>query len=598
MNWGDDELGSGVWDDAPSANIPRISNVEEEEVIGTRDEAPAGNAFAPFLYQTAIDAHSTKVEAAMFPSKDEEVSHQPFGFRDDPLPFSPPVMPLPTTTSLPPVSSTRNAPQSRSNGHYQTPFANTNATMVSQPLSVVDNPLMRSAVTDFTSSFRDPLSFNPSPAPAVKGDFEPAVAKDIIGNRNSTDNASIVPIAPSDTGTIRSYDANEDSEFNQTAISGLSLDDDGKKIGGALGDLPSDWSRRAGEFDTLDPLSRAVKEIGEDDGSSDRRHEVDHENIPIGGGTQGRTELFSFEVNISDPQKVGADLINAHVIYKVKTKTNAPQYRNPEFSVQRRYRDFLWLHNQLTDKYPGAIIPPVPEKHAIGRFQDDFVESRRAALERCVRKITTHPVLQTDDDVRMFLESETFNVDMNQRKRDDAKVSGGFMSAFTASISPSPSPSVRIPEDDPAKQDISNILGTVDEYLRFVTSIKNAFASRVKAYQNKQSLELSLQRKKEMVEKLKASSKIRSDKISVGEGEIAETVKLLADANKEFANVSALLKSELRRYDHERVLDFISSLQAFMQSLIATQREIVRLWESYYDETGQQPPQGQGRKDA
>ncbi|OAD69366.1 hypothetical protein PHYBLDRAFT_116611 [Phycomyces blakesleeanus NRRL 1555(-)] len=73
-----------------------------------------------------------------------------------------------------------------------------------------------------------------------------------------------------------------------------------------------------------------------------------------------------FEVTVEDPQKVG-DAINAHIVYKVKTKTNSPVFRSPECVVARRYRDFLWLYNQLTLGNPGVVVPPVPEKHALGK---------------------------------------------------------------------------------------------------------------------------------------------------------------------------------------------------------------------------------------
>ncbi|KAJ1564564.1 Vacuolar protein sorting-associated protein 5, partial [Cladochytrium tenue] len=154
---------------------------------------------------------------------------------------------------------------------------------------------------------------------------------------------------------------------------------------------------------------------------------------------------FNFDVNVTEPQKV-SDLINAHVTYKVKTKTDCPGYRNSEFVVTRRYRDFLWLYTQLQERYPGAIVPPVPEKLAIGRFQLDFVETRRLALEKFVRKITAHRLLQEDADLRMFLESETFAVDVNQKKREDSKTN--FMSVFTTLTPIQTASTLRIPDDD------------------------------------------------------------------------------------------------------------------------------------------------------
>ena len=80
------------------------------------------------------------------------------------------------------------------------------------------------------------------------------------------------------------------------------------------------------------------------------------------------------------------------------------------------------------------IVPPVPEKHAIGRFQDEFVENRRGALERFLRRIASHPILAGEADFRLFLESETFNIDINQkRKEENAK--SGFFSRMGQSLS-------------------------------------------------------------------------------------------------------------------------------------------------------------------
>ena len=64
----------------------------------------------------------------------------------------------------------------------------------------------------------------------------------------------------------------------------------------------------------------------------------------------------------------------------------------PEFEVARRYRDFLWLFNQLHTNNPGVVVPPPPEKQAVGRFDTEFVESRRAALERMLNKTAAHPI--------------------------------------------------------------------------------------------------------------------------------------------------------------------------------------------------------------
>jgi hypothetical protein len=69
----------------------------------------------------------------------------------------------------------------------------------------------------------------------------------------------------------------------------------------------------------------------------------------------------------------------------------------------RRYGDFEWLSDQLANTYPGIIIPPVPEKQAVGRFSPDFVEQRRRGLERFLLKISMHPVLVESHHFITFL---------------------------------------------------------------------------------------------------------------------------------------------------------------------------------------------------
>jgi sorting nexin-1/2 len=150
----------------------------------------------------------------------------------------------------------------------------------------------------------------------------------------------------------------------------------------------------------------------------------------------------SFEITVGDPHKVG-DLTSSHIVYHVRTKashyissepsmvsvltvplqTSSKAYKQPEFAVTRRYRDFLWLYNSLHSNNPGVVVPPPPEKQAVGRFDTNFVESRRAALERMLNKTAAHPILQHDGDLKLFLESEAFNVDVKHKEKKEPALS-------------------------------------------------------------------------------------------------------------------------------------------------------------------------------
>lgn len=62
---------------------------------------------------------------------------------------------------------------------------------------------------------------------------------------------------------------------------------------------------------------------------------------------------------------------------------------------------------------PGVIVPPVPEKGSFGRFDLQFIQQRRLALEKCAQKMADHPMLVKDDDFKFFLESDTFALDVS-----------------------------------------------------------------------------------------------------------------------------------------------------------------------------------------
>ena len=81
-------------------------------------------------------------------------------------------------------------------------------------------------------------------------------------------------------------------------------------------------------------------------------------------------------------------------------------------AVLRRYSDFLWLYERLHMEKAGAIIPPLPEKQPVGRFDPSFIEDRRMFLERFLRRVAVHPELADAKCLDTFLRADdmTFSV--------------------------------------------------------------------------------------------------------------------------------------------------------------------------------------------
>jgi sorting nexin-1/2 len=111
----------------------------------------------------------------------------------------------------------------------------------------------------------------------------------------------------------------------------------------------------------------------------------------------------TFEISLSDPEKHG-DGMNAYVTYAIKTRTKSNLLKAAQLIVDRRYNDFVWLHERLSQQYKGIIIPPLPEKGVINRFSPEFIEHRRRELERFLRRSANHQTLQHSEHLKAFLE--------------------------------------------------------------------------------------------------------------------------------------------------------------------------------------------------
>lgn len=111
---------------------------------------------------------------------------------------------------------------------------------------------------------------------------------------------------------------------------------------------------------------------------------------------------------------------SSHVTYNVNTVTTNEAYKYSQTVVVRRYSDFLWLHDILAQEYPYAVIPPMPQKNSLNRFEIDFVEDRRNALQYFVRSVCASPLLKESKRLRSFLtaDDESFEEEKAETKSE------------------------------------------------------------------------------------------------------------------------------------------------------------------------------------
>ncbi|SCU85510.1 LAFA_0D16094g1_1 [Lachancea sp. 'fantastica'] len=405
---------------------------------------------------------------------------------------------------------------------------------------------------------------------------------------------------------------------------------------------------------------------------------------------ESTTDLEQFEpadsdlkIEVVDPLKVG-DLTFAHVEYTIWTRSSKmdPQ----EVRVQRRYRDFRWLYRQLQNNHWGKIIPPPPEKQAVGRFKDGFIENRRFQMERMLTKIAQDKIFHDDVDFMMFLQSQNFaqasklrehqtgsnassdsndiseihispivllghddamnvikNGGLEETQRSFMNLSFGAPPKYTepdnffveqkqgldvleeqlkqlsrsleivdtqrndlAAVTEEFATTVKSLEELEVSRKASDTLAnfaevhmrikdslqrsamqetltlgmTIDEYARALASVKGVFNQRSKLGYYLVVVEHDLTKKKAQLER--NTQKGPSDKINI----LTKDLQTLQDRQKKieakWQAVGETIRRELRKHDHDKMIDFRNNMEIFLESSIETQKECIELWETFY----------------
>jgi sorting nexin-1/2 len=271
------------------------------------------------------------------------------------------------------------------------------------------------------------------------------------------------------------------------------------------------------------------------------------------------------------------------------------------------------------------------------------------ALEKMLNKIAAHPTLQHDGDLKIFLESETFTMDVKHKERkepglgeskgmfaslslgvgssgkfveqDDwfhdrrvyldalenqlkallkamdtvvgqrkalAEAAGDFSGSLhsLAAVELSPSLSgpleglsdlqLRIRElyERQAQQDVLTLGITIDEYIRLIGSIRMAFEQRQKAFHTWQSAATEMEKRKTTQDKLLRQGKTQQDRLNQLNADVVDAERKVHQAKLAFEDMGRMMRNELERFEREKVEDFKSGVETFLESAVEAQKEV------------------------
>lgn len=279
---------------------------------------------------------------------------------------------------------------------------------------------------------------------------------------------------------------------------------------------------------------------------------------------------YKLQISVLDPIKVG-DLTGAHILYTIRTVTDSPHFKANEIIVSRRYSDFRWLYHRLQYSHQGRIIPPPPEKQAVGRFNDQFIEHRRVSLERMLQKVAQREELAGDLDLRCFLQSERFHEEAKERELsigDDSERAESSGSGSVQSGGAGASAS-----NNNSGGFLSSFGGAFSFQVKYVEQDK-WFIDKRQYIDSLESQLLKFSRSLEMI------GQIRSDLVVVVD-EFANVVMTLADLEvsksitllfQNFSNTQLKIKALLTRLTVQDILTLGSTLDEYQRNLTSAKK--------------------------
>ena len=128
--------------------------------------------------------------------------------------------------------------------------------------------------------------------------------------------------------------------------------------------------------------------------------------------------------------------------------------------------------------------------------------------------------------------------------------------------------------DRQAQQDVLTFGIILEEYIRLIGSVKQAFTQRQKAYYSWHTAESDLQKRKTSQEKLLRQGKSQQDRLNQVHAEVADAERKVHQARLLFDDMGRLMRTELDRFEKEKVEDFKSGVETFLEGAVEAQKEV------------------------
>ncbi|TKR93776.1 hypothetical protein L596_008173 [Steinernema carpocapsae] len=124
---------------------------------------------------------------------------------------------------------------------------------------------------------------------------------------------------------------------------------------------------------------------------------------------------------------------------------------------------------------------------------------------------------------------------------------------------------------------------TLHEHMTMIAALKDVLNERVKIWHKWQQAQQNLTKKREMKARFELSG--RNDRAAQVREELTACERNVDDAEKEFKDVSAVIRVEYERFHKIRKQELCDMMIAFMESLAETEEKVLKHWEKFAPES-------------
>jgi sorting nexin-1/2 len=128
--------------------------------------------------------------------------------------------------------------------------------------------------------------------------------------------------------------------------------------------------------------------------------------------------------------------------------------------------------------------------------------------------------------------------------------------------------------DRQAQQDVLTFGIIIEEHIRLIGSIKQAFSQRQKGFYAWHQAESELQKKKSAQDKMLRQGKSQQDRLNQMSAEVGESERKVHQARLLFEEMGKSMRAELDRFEKEKVEEFKSGVETFLESAVEAQKEV------------------------